>query len=170
MSNMKETLGGRWILALALAGAVGTFPVLAAGRADAAYEKIKGLAGEWEGKAPDGSPVNVRFELVSGGHTVMEHTSVGDMITMYHLDGDRLVLTHYCEGNNQPRMRAEGLSADGSSVQFKFLDATNLAKPADPHMHGLTVTFKDNDHISEKWTHSAAGKEGIMDIALARKK
>ena len=31
-----------------------------------------------------------------------------DMISMFNLDGDRVVLTHYCAAGNQPRMVASG--------------------------------------------------------------
>ncbi len=35
----------------------------------------------------------------------MEH----EMTNMYTLDGNTLVMTHYCAGGNQPRMRATGV-------------------------------------------------------------
>ncbi len=28
-----------------------------------------------------------------------------NMITMFHMDGDRLLMTHYCGAGNQPRMK-----------------------------------------------------------------
>ena len=36
------------------------------------------------------------------------------MTTVYHLDGRDLVLTHYCMGGNQPRMRAK--TTEGATV------------------------------------------------------
>ena len=91
------------------------------------------------------------------------------MVTIYHLDGDSVILTHYCMADNQPRMRASGLSADGKLLDFKFVDATNLAKPTDMHMHALKMTFVDTDHITQEWVHSADGKEEPMVIPLARR-
>ncbi len=164
---MKKTAVLLFLLAVA---ALGVSPAGAAGKADEGFEKLKALVGQWQGKAPDGSPVTVAYELVSGGHTLMEHLSFGDMITMYHVDGGHLMLTHYCEGNNQPRMRSGGLGADGKTLQFKFFDATNLARPTDQHMTGLTVTFKDENHITQQWTDLTEGKEGNMVVELERKK
>ena len=48
------------------------------------------------------------FKTSAAGTVVMETMNPGtghEMINMYHVDGDDLLLTHYCAGNNQPRMR-----------------------------------------------------------------
>ena len=79
------------------------------------FEKIKSLAGEWQGtRAMDGKTVNATYELVSNGSTVMETLMPADepnMVTMYHLNGAKLMMTHYCAVNNQPRM--ESVSSEG---------------------------------------------------------
>src|SRR5262245_42675031 len=122
-------------------------PALAADSSAAAgYEKIKALVGTWEAKGPEGM-VTVTYRVVAGGQAVEETLSHGDMVTVYHKDGDSLLMTHYCMAGNQPRMRASGLSADGKSLDFKFVDATNLANPGDSHMSGLKMTFVDADHL-----------------------
>ncbi len=48
------------------------------------------------------------------------------MINMYHLDGDDLVLTHYCAGGNQPHMKLDRASATSGKLQFDFIGGTNL--------------------------------------------
>jgi hypothetical protein len=35
-----------------------------------------------------------------------------EMVTVYHLDGKKLVLTHYCSGGTQPRVRSKGLKGN----------------------------------------------------------
>ena len=138
--------------------------------ATAGYDKLKSLVGVWEANGPDGSPVTATYKLVAGGTALEETLSHGGMVTMYHVDGDSILLTHYCMGDNQPRMRASGLSDDGKMLDFKFVDATNLAKPTATHMHALKMTFVDADHITEEWFHSREGKLEPMLIAFARKK
>jgi hypothetical protein len=154
------------------AAATGGFAAAGAGSGPAlqGMERLKSLAGTWEGKGPESMPITVTFTTTAEGSAVMEHLSVGHMITMYHQDGDQLMLTHYCAGNNQPRMRAAGLSGDGKKIQFAFHDITNLSAPDASHMKGLTIEFLDADHISEEWTHGGAGAEAPMKIMLTRVK
>ncbi len=136
------------------------------------FEKIKSLAGEWQGKrAMDGKTVNATYKLVSNGSTVMETLMPADepnMVTMYHLNGDKLMMTHYCAVNNQPRM--ESVSSDDGMVKFELKDITNLATEEDGHMVGMSIAFKDADHITHTWTFKQEGKEMPGDIVLERKK
>jgi len=138
-----------------------------------AWEKMKTLVGDWEGTA-EGHPAKVSYRLVSSGTALQENLSTadgGEMVSMYHPDGARLVMTHYCPENNQPRMRAAGLSADGKRVEFQFVDATNLASPDAPHMVGLMLVFQDADHLTQRWTHQLApGNAQTGDFQFTRKK
>jgi hypothetical protein len=77
--------------------------------AEKAFATIKTLPGTWEGKGPDGHPLQVTCKITSGGSAVMSEIFVPneDMISVIHLDGPkRLLLTHYCAAGNQPRMQA----------------------------------------------------------------
>ncbi len=135
------------------------------------FKKIKSLAGDWQGtRAMDGKTVNATYELVSNGSTVMETLMPADepnMVTMYHLNGDQIMMTHYCAVNNQPRM--ESVSSDDGMVKFELKDITNLAKEEDGHMVGMSIAFKDDDHITHTWTFKQEGKEMPADIVLERK-
>ena len=74
---------------------------LAASKSQPEFEKIKSLAGNWEGKETEGNPVHVSYKVVSGGTAVMEsilEKSKAQMITVYYLDGDQLMLTHLLYG------------------------------------------------------------------------
>ena len=145
--------------------------LMAAVDAKTSFAALKSLTGTWEGKTPEGKPVQVSYRVTSGGSALMseiqgEHE---DMITMFHLDGDRLLLTHYCGAGNQPRMVATA-SPDGKVVTFDFLDATNLPNPETPHMHRLVVTLVDPDHHTEEWDYTAQGKESKAIFDLQRTK
>lgn len=159
------------LLVLAVAAINVPAPTIAADAAAAAgYEKLKSLVGVWEAKGPGGQSVTTTYRLVADGTAVEETLSHGNMVTVYHLDGDSVLLTHYCINDNQPRMRAKGLSADGKTLEFKFVDATNMEKPTAKHMHELKMTFVDADHISEEWVHSVDGKLQPMTMPFERKK
>jgi hypothetical protein len=76
-----------------------------------AYAKLKTLAGKWEATTDKGK-VTTTYQLVSGGTALLERMEMGaghEMITVYYIDGNRLLLTHYCEAGNQPRMRAPSI-------------------------------------------------------------
>ncbi len=132
-----------------------------AAKSSPAFDKLKALAGTWKGKDEEGKVVGVSYKVVSSGSSVMESLEMEDhpdmMITMYNLDGSKVMMTHYCSMGNQPRMRASGLSKDGNTLTFKFVDATNMASKNDAHMHNLALTFKDNDHFTQEWTMMMEG-------------
>jgi hypothetical protein len=113
------------------------------------------LLGVWEGKLHDGKAASVTYKLVSSGTAVMETMNPSDaldMVTIYYPDGDRLMLTHYCASNNQPRMRTDAGSSDPNQLVFNYVDATNLGGSKEGVMTGLTVTFVDADHFTQTWT------------------
>ena len=138
------------------------------------FDSIKALSGSWEGKTQMSDPVQVSFRLTAGGSAVMSEIvstmngKAEDMITMFNMDGDRLLLTHYCEAGNQPRMKASS-SPDGKTVTFDFIDATNLASPDAPHMRRVVFNFIDASHHTEEWHFAVGGKEIVETFALQKK-
>lgn len=144
------------------------------GNAQSSFALMKSLVGNWEGKTATGDSVQVSYRLTAGDSALMSEIrgEMGgdseDMITMIHMDGGRLLLTHYCQAGNQPRMKANA-SADGKSVRFDFFDATNLASPEAGHMNSVTFTFVDAAHHTEEWRFLDHGKERVEKFALQRK-
>jgi hypothetical protein len=129
--------------------------VYAAADSAAAFEKLKSLQGSWDGSDTESQPVQVSFRVTSRGSAVMsEIQGKEDMITMFHMDGERLMMTHYCGAGNQPRMVAS-VSPDGNTMTFKFLDATNVLKSQGGHMQQLVVTVIDANHHTEDWSFLA---------------
>jgi hypothetical protein len=152
---------------------------LPAGRAlaqspgQAAFEKIKSLAGDWRGTESNGDPFKTSYQVASGGSAVIETLSPAKeatMVTVYHLDGGSLMMTHYCSSGNQPRMRATVAPGEVKSLDFKFVDATNLAKPTDGHMKAMSLAFLDKDHITQAWTWTKDGKDDSNTFKLERAK
>jgi hypothetical protein len=142
--------------------AVFTFMVLTAVAAFAAsdsqksFDNLKALAGSWTGKGSEGQPIEVSYRAMSGGSALMSeiHGQGEDMITMFHTDSGRLLMTHYCAAGNQPRMTG-AMSPDGKTFTFNFLDATNLSATQKGHMERLVLTMIDANHHTEDWEFSA---------------
>jgi hypothetical protein len=131
------------------------------------FEHIKSLAGDWSGPGPaemQGGQMEVHYRVTAGGNAVEETLMPGtdhEMVTMYHLDGDKLVLTHYCVAGNQPHMVAsnEG-STNGAvdTIRFEFAGASNMASPNAGHMHQMEMTIEGKDKVKSHWTFYDAGK------------
>src|SRR5437762_3239049 len=129
--------------------------------AQKSFDKLKALSGVWEGKVTTDMPVpesiknsvmHVTLRTTSRGNALLhEMSSIGsadDPITMFYLDEGRLLLTHYCDAGNRPRMEAKA-SPDGKTLEFDFLDVagSNLHQ----HMHHAKFTFIDANHHTEDW-------------------
>jgi len=139
--------------------------------AQKALDRFKSMVGTWSGKSAQGQPAEVTYRLMAGGTSVMAESMMGDeaLTSMLYVDGDRLLMTHFCPSNNQPRMKAT-ISPDGKTVSFDFLDATNLASPQAGHMHRAVYVFVDPEHYSEDWTWKREGKDAHFQFDLQRKK
>jgi hypothetical protein len=155
--------------------------------AQKAFEQLKTLAGNWEGPAttvpqmPDmaGLVVHVSLRVTSGGAALM-HEMVpkgrsddptrgdDDPVTMFYLEGDGLLLTHYCDTwKNRPRMSGK-LSPDGKTVEFEFLDVAGSKRG---YMSHAVFTFIDANHHTEDWTTMFPGdKQGRAHLDLHRTK
>lgn len=141
------------------------------------FEKIKGLAGEWvwDGPPPEGfdsKGVVISYRVTSAGSAVLETINPGgphEMITVYHMDGKNVVLTHYCALANQPQMKAGKL--EGNTVSFEFCGGCNIDPAKDMHMHDAKMEFVDADHLKSWWRAYADGKQTEeMAFVLKRKK
>lgn len=129
--------------------------------AQKAFEKLKTLTGSWEGSIM-GMPVQVTIRVTSSGNAILhEGTSSGmkdNPITMLYVESDRLLLTHYCDSGNRPRMQGK-LSPDGKTVTFDFLDVSGNAQRF--LMHDAAFTLIDANHHIEEWTYIQSGKPPI---------
>jgi hypothetical protein len=146
-------------------------PALSQSDAKATFEHLKALNGTWEGKANTDRSVKVVFRPTSGGSALMsEILGDEDMVTMFHVDNNRVLMTHYCGAGNQPRMQASA-SPDGKTITFSFIDGTNMSSPKAGHMDHLVITMPDADHHSEDWTFvQEDGKQMKEHLELARVK
>jgi hypothetical protein len=94
--------------------------------AQKAFEKMKSLAGSWQGTIRN-IPINVTIRVASSGTAILHEANTdgghppNHEITMFYVDGDRLLATHYCDGGNRARLEGK-LSSDGKMIEFSLLD------------------------------------------------
>ena len=97
------------------------------------------LIQSWEGRwqVAETTALSIVFEKTARGTAMIERweTSAGlHSMTVYHMDGERLVATHYCPQGNQPRLESRG--GNGDEVRFAFVDVTGL-DDGESHAHDL---------------------------------
>ena len=137
-------------------------PKAAVPKSDAqmSFDTMKKLAGSWEGPVTttpqavevEGKPAQILLRVTSRGNALMHDLTIAGIpdnpITMFYLDSDRMLLTHYCDAGNRPRMTGK-MSPDGKKVEFEFLD---IAGNPQYHMHHAVFTIIDENHHTEDWT------------------
>jgi hypothetical protein len=161
-------------LAIIVAVATATAVLSAQSKSAAAegLEKLKALHGDWidvDGAFGRKGAVAITYRVTSGGKTVIETFPVNtpeEMVTVYHLDGNDLVLTHYCSGGTQPRMRSQGLV--GNSVAFDFVGGANIDPAKTSHMHSVRIEFVSADEIKGTWQNWSNGKADDDHLAAFR--
>ena len=143
----------------------------------AAFQKLKGLSGDWSGPigSATGPKGKIRYEVISGGSVVMEVLFPGEpheMRSMYHLDQGELIMTHYCSGGNQPHMRLSKTASTAEKLVFDFDGGTNLDVNKDAFIHNGEIRFLPDGRMEASWTSWQNGKAAGANhfFALAREK
>src|SRR5437868_13148172 len=151
--------------------------------AQKSFDKLKTLAGSWEGQVTvvppqpemgNGSKSVVSLRVTPRGNALVHEmkeagkpddpTRYDHPVTMLYLDSDRLLLTHYCDAGNRPRMVAR-TSPDGKMVEFDFLDLAGSTQFG--NMYHAVFTSVDANHHVEDWTYMIPGGKQIharMDL------
>ena len=151
----------RAVVVIALACLLVPVGAIAGESAAEAFEQMKGLAGTWDAETPNG-PATIKYRVGSAGSVVIEELFPGtdhEMMTVYHLDGDELVATHYCAMGNQPRFKLDSASTASEGLHFAFAGGSNM-QPGDAHVHEATIRIVDADHVEATWS---AWKDGKPD-------
>jgi hypothetical protein len=109
-------------------------PTTAAAPSEAkkAFERMKALAGTWQGTIMN-IPIEVTIRLASSRTAILHEAHTGGgrppdhEITMFYVEGDRLIATHYCDGANRARLEGK-MSPDGKSIEFSFIDVSGSTR------------------------------------------
>ncbi len=106
-----------------------------------AFERIKSLEGKWaiqsNGKA---LTTQMSYEVGSKGSIVTEQ--FGKELSVFYSDGQSLLMTHFCNGGNQPRLRLKENSQPGL-LEFEMFDITNLKDPTAAHVQRIIYRIVD---------------------------
>jgi hypothetical protein len=172
---------------LALAQSDMKMPEAKKSDAQLSFDQLKTLAGTWQGPVTtvppmaemgNGSSAQVSMRVTSRGNALVHEmmapgtpddpTKYDHPVTMFYLDSDRLLLTHYCDSGNRPRMAAR-TSTDGKTLEFDFLDVAGNLQYG--HMQHAVFTVIDANHHTEDWTFLMPGDKPMhahMDLQRAK--
>lgn len=136
--------------------------------AKAIFERIKTLEGTWKSKSTKGWTEVSTYEVAAQGSVIIERSHFegepnDGMMTTFFLDGERLLMTHYCEARNQPTLIASMIDDADHSVLFRFHSGTNMASRDAGHMDSCRMRFVAADRVESRWTWYAKGKEKWME-------
>ena len=161
-------------------------PQPAPSEAQKSFAEMKTLAGTWKGqvtvnppmKGMENTSMDVSIRVTSRGNALVHEmieagkpvdpTKNDNPVTMFYVDGDKLLLTHYCDAGNRPRMAAR-TSPDGKTVEFDFLDISG--DPKYGHMQHALFTVVDANHHIEDWTFLLPGDKPVharMELTRAQ--
>jgi hypothetical protein len=147
--------------------------------AQAQFKMLCSLEGDWI--TPPGFDAQrfvTSFRVTCNGSVVEETLFKGtprEVISMYCLDGERLMQTHYSICESQTRMVARDGGQPGE-IAFEFMDATAQAARGrlpvgSDHMYSMRMLIKDHDHVEEWWQiwiHGELYKEFDGHVELTR--
>ena len=152
---------------IALAGAD------ASADAKSVMTKLMALEGEWTLLDEDGADTGVVgtvFKLTANGSALSEVMMPGadhEMLNVYHADGDRVLMTHYCGAGNQPRL--EVVPAGEDRLELRFESITNLPSDDAMHMHQAEYLIRGPDRITTYWYSMKDGELApeptVIDLA-----
>ncbi|HXB54779.1 MAG TPA: hypothetical protein VN461_08355 [Vicinamibacteria bacterium] len=141
------------------------------------FERLRALAGEWEGSVEwsgarsDKGKMNATYYLTGAGSSVVENLTANGttlMTSVYHLDGEDLRMTHFCAAQNQPRLKATRFDDAKGTIEFSFVDITNLPLPGAPHVEGFMIHFVEPGQIALTFTFVSGRERSYERIELRR--
>ena len=121
----------------------------------ALFERLGALAGSWSGTTSGGKTHRVSYRTTAAGSVLIETWTLGagrESMTLYALDGERLLATHYCPQGNQPRLVYTGTDAAGRA-QFRFLDGSNLHVPGRSHQQAFWIRLDGTQEFTRSETY-----------------
>jgi hypothetical protein len=122
------------------------------------FELIRSWVGRWQ--VAETTALHIVFEATARGSVVVERweTSAGlHSMTVYHMDGEALVATHYCPQGNQPRLEARDLAS--GELRFTFRDVSDL-DAGEAHAHALWFTPAADGTLKRSEVYR--GKDGLQ--------
>ncbi|HKO62458.1 MAG TPA: hypothetical protein VJV03_14940 [Pyrinomonadaceae bacterium] len=119
-----------------------------------AFAKLKTLSGSWHGTVMN-IPINFTIRPASSGTAILHEGNTSaegppkNEITMFYVEEDRLLATHYCDGGNRSRWEGK-ISPDERAIEFSFLDVAGSTRGG--YLKDMLLTLVDADRHTVAFT------------------
>lgn len=120
------------------------------------FDQLKALKEDWRSTS---GKTSVHYELIANESSIVETWTMSpsrQSMTVYTMDGSRIVATHYCPQGNAPRLGLTRSAPDGTHY-FEFMDGANLQEEGGSHEHAFWVRVESPDSFTRNETYISNG-------------
>jgi len=129
---------------------------------------LQKLIGKWK---EQGGTTLVDFRISAHGSILVETWTWPEKeveaLTIYFMDDQKLMATHYCPIGNQPTL-AFAESDDDSKFEFQFVSASNLLSKTDDHNMSFWFRLIDSSSFIRSETYLDKGTPEITEHKYIR--
>jgi hypothetical protein len=139
-------------------------------RPDQAFQTLKAFVGDWQGVTESGRQFLVNYRLTANDTVLVESWTMSptrQSMTVYHMDGEALIATHYCPQGNQPRLQYRPETSN-ERLHFTFRDSTNLPDPNVAHQHEFWIRRHADGTFARNETYVENGEPGSETATFTR--
>lgn len=109
------------------------------------FKTLTGLEGRWAIRSETGVlPIEMVYEGGSKGSIVTER--FGKELSVFYQDHGSVMMIHFCNAGNQPRLRLSPNSVSGL-LQFDAFEVSNLERPDAAHVHRIIYRILNQKRI-----------------------
>ena len=111
------------------------------GSGEATFETFKGLEGRWAIQS-EGKTLSIEMTYAVGSKGSIVTKQFGKELSVIYRDGESLMMTHFCNAGNEPRLRLKESNSPGL-LEFETFDITNLKDPDADHVGKIIYRIID---------------------------
>ncbi len=127
------------------------------------FSKLCSLLGDWQDQDITKN-VLVNYRLSAHGSVLVETWTWPEKnieaLTLYHMDGDILMATHYCPIGNQPKLLY--IPESETKLKFKIDSITNLPNKSIGHNIEFWMTLDNDNQFTREEVYTEDGELDVM--------
>jgi hypothetical protein len=123
------------------------------------FNVLKDLQGNWKIDA-EGKPLGIQMSYDVGSKQSIVTELFGKELSVFYRNGRTVEMVHFCNADNQPRLRLKETSEPGV-LDFEMFAITNLSTPETPHVQEVIYRILDANTINLEivWWPKTRGSE-----------